>query len=79
MSRPIKRSVTIAGHSTSVSLEAEFWDALKTIAHRSGRSVAGILREIDASRDDVGLSTAARIYALTYFSELAPVPEDPPL
>ena len=77
MSRPIKRSVTIAGHSTSVSLESEFWDALKEIARRSDRSVADILREIDASRDDVGLSTAARIYALTYFSELSPVPDDP--
>ena len=77
MSRPIKRSVTIAGHSTSVSLEAEFWDALKTIARRQDRSVADILREIDAKRDDVGLSTAARIFALTYFSQLESVSDDP--
>ncbi|MGI9414490.1 MAG: ribbon-helix-helix domain-containing protein [Hyphomicrobiales bacterium] len=77
MSRPIKRSVTIAGHSTSVSLEAEFWDALKTIARRNERSVADILREVDAGRDDVGLSTAARIYALTYF-RVSPEPSDEP-
>ena len=77
MSRPIKRSVTIAGHSTSVSLEAEFWDALKTIARRQDRSVADILRQSDAGRDDVGLSTAARIFALTYFSQLESVSADP--
>lgn len=67
MARPIKRSVTIAGHGTSVSLEPEFWDALKRIAGDKGLSVAALLREVDAGRRDAGLSSAARIYALTYY------------
>lgn len=71
MSGPEKRSVTIAGHSTSVSLEAEFWDALHEIARREGRSLAALLREIDAARGESGLSSAARLYALDYFRQLA--------
>lgn len=70
MPRPVKRSVTISGHSTSISLEQEFWDALRDIAQKRKSSVAGLLREIDASRTDAGLSSAARIYALNYFRQL---------
>jgi predicted DNA-binding ribbon-helix-helix protein len=67
MPRPIKRSVTIAGHSTSVSLEPEFWDALKDIATRRHMSMAALLEEIDAARRAMGLSTAARLYALDHY------------
>ncbi len=67
MTRPVKRSVTIAGHSTSISLEPEFWDALRGICRERGVSVAALLEEIDALRQDSGLSSAARVYALGYF------------
>ena len=67
MARPQKRSIVISGHRTSVSLEAEFWRALQDIAADRGMSVTGLLMEIDAAREDTGLSSAARIYALRYF------------
>lgn len=70
MARPQKRSIVISGHRTSVSLEAEFWQALREIATARGISVTALLAEIDASRDDTGLSSAARVYALRYFSQL---------
>ncbi|HXV23744.1 MAG TPA: ribbon-helix-helix domain-containing protein [Alphaproteobacteria bacterium] len=58
-----KRSVVIAGHRTSLSLEQPFWDALKEIAAERGLSLARLVAEIDASR--VGnLSSAARVYVL---------------
>ena len=65
--RPKKRSLMIAGHATSVSLEDAFWDALRDIAERDGRSVASLVAEIDAERAEMGLSSAIRIYALNRF------------
>jgi predicted DNA-binding ribbon-helix-helix protein len=62
----IKRSVNISGHMTSVSLEQEFWDALKAIAKARSRSVTELIVEIDAERDG-GLSSAIRIYVLKAF------------
>ena len=64
-----KRSVTIAGHRTSVSLEQAFWDALKEIAVAEGRSVAAIIVRVDAgiTRPDgtkANLSSALRVYVL---------------
>lgn len=71
MPRPIKRSITIAGHSTSISLEAEFWEALQDIARRRKMSMAALIGEIDAGRTtDVGLSSAVRLYTLNYFRQL---------
>jgi predicted DNA-binding ribbon-helix-helix protein len=58
-----KRSVTIAGHRTSVSLEPEFWDALTDIAVRRGTSLAGLIGEVDASRRG-NLSSALRVFVL---------------
>lgn len=63
MSRIVKRSIKIAGHATSVSLEQEFWDALKAIAHRQRRSVADLVAEVDNDRE-AGLSSALRLYVL---------------
>lgn len=59
-----KRSVTIAGHRTSVSLEDEFWQALGEIAARRGISIAGLIAEIDAARGARGLSSAIRVHIL---------------
>ncbi len=63
MSAIIKRSVNIAGHLTSVSLEQEFWDALKAIAKARSRSVTDLITEIDATRDG-GLSSSIRVFVL---------------
>ena len=61
---PVKRSVTVAGHRTSLSLEPEFWDALKRIAQREARTVSGLIGEIDASRGRRNLSSAVRVFIL---------------
>lgn len=67
-----KRSVKIAGHKTSVSLEEAFWQALKEIARTDGISVTALIERID--RDRVGnLSSAVRVYVLERLR--APRPE----
>ena len=60
----VKRSVAIAGHRTSVSLEAPFWDALKDIAAVRGASVQALVAEIDAGRGGANLSSAIRVFVL---------------
>jgi predicted DNA-binding ribbon-helix-helix protein len=60
--RPVKRSLTIAGHRTSVSLEAAFWEALMALAKADGRPLAEIIAEIDRTRGAAGLSSAIRVY-----------------
>lgn len=58
-----KRSVLIAGHPTSVSLEEEFWEALRRIAAERGCSVNALIEEIDAGRAG-NLSSAIRVHVL---------------
>jgi predicted DNA-binding ribbon-helix-helix protein len=60
----VKRSVRIAGHPTSVSLEPEFWDALREIAKARGLSINALVAEIDAGRT-TNLSSALRVHVLT--------------
>jgi predicted DNA-binding ribbon-helix-helix protein len=60
----VKRSVAVAGHRTSVSLEAPFWDALKDIATVRGASVQALVGEIDAGRGGANLSSAIRVFVL---------------
>jgi predicted DNA-binding ribbon-helix-helix protein len=63
----IKRSVVIAGHATSVSLEPEFWEALQQIAVADGLSMAALIRQIDNNivpSDHRNLSSAIRIFVL---------------
>lgn len=59
-----KRSVTLAGHQTSVSMEEPFWDALARIAGARGRSVRALVEEIDAGRGGANLSSAIRVFVL---------------
>ncbi|NQV82786.1 MAG: ribbon-helix-helix domain-containing protein [Rhodospirillales bacterium] len=62
-----KRSVMIAGHATSVSLEAAFWEALKNIAQARGLSLNALIAEIDSGRTDAAqanLSSAIRVFVL---------------
>ncbi len=57
-----KRSLVIAGHRTSVSLEGIFWQALKHAAAARHRSVASLVADIDAVRGPTNLSSAIRVY-----------------
>jgi predicted DNA-binding ribbon-helix-helix protein len=58
-----KRSVVVAGHRTSVSLEAAFWDALRAIAQREHKTLNQLVSDIDRSRSG-NLSSAIRVYVL---------------
>ncbi|MFV0367630.1 MAG: ribbon-helix-helix domain-containing protein [Hyphomicrobiaceae bacterium] len=63
--RPLKRSFSIKGHRTSISLETPFWEALKEIANNRSITLAALVAEIDDAREnDTGLSTAVRLYVL---------------
>ncbi|MGR3466711.1 MAG: ribbon-helix-helix domain-containing protein [Shimia sp.] len=63
--RPVKRSLTLQGHRTSVSLEDAFWAEFRAIAAREGRPLNALAAEIDAARDpDTGLASAIRLYIL---------------
>ena len=59
-----KRSLTIAGHRTSVSLEPAFWEALTRLAGRRGLSVPALVAAIDAARGSGNLSSALRVHIL---------------
>lgn len=59
-----KRSVMIAGHRTSVSLEAAFWEALQEIARARNSSVQAVIAQIDSQRTGNNLSSAIRVYVL---------------
>jgi predicted DNA-binding ribbon-helix-helix protein len=69
-----KRSVTVAGHSTSFSLEEEFWQELQRVAHQRNLSLNALVSSIDASRAG-NLSSALRVFVLECYrtGELHPV------
>ena len=69
--RPVKHSFSIAGHRTSISLEAAFWDALRSAATAEGASLAGLVGRIDRQRGDAGLSSAVRVWILDYVRSAA--------
>lgn len=62
--RPEKRSFSIQGHRTSISLEAAFWSALKTAAAEDGLTLSGLINAIDKDRGNAGLSSAVRVWIL---------------
>jgi predicted DNA-binding ribbon-helix-helix protein len=67
--RPVKHSLTLKGHRTSVSLEQAFWDAFRKVATTRGQSLNELAAEIDASRaGDVGLASAIRVFVLQALS-----------
>lgn len=68
--RPVKHSLTLRGHRTSVSLEPEFWDAFRQIAAKRGQTLNGLAIEIDESRGDVGLASAIRVFVLKSLQSL---------
>ena len=63
-----KRSVTIQGHRTSVSLEEPFWTTLRAIAAQRGLSLANLVQIIDRERDG-GLSSALRLFVLAELTQ----------
>lgn len=66
-----KRSLTIAGHRTSIALEPEFWAALEEICAARGVSLAAEIKAIDEARAGPNLSSAVRIAVLEHFRQMA--------
>ena len=64
----IKKSITIKKHRTSISLEKEFWDALKIIAIQRSSKVDIIISDIDLNRN-TSLASTTRVFILQYFLE----------
>ena len=64
-----KRSIAISGHSTSLWIETEFWDALKDIARERGMTLNALVAEIDAGHS-ANLSSAIRVFVLNHFRKL---------
>ena len=61
-----KRSVSLAGHATSLALEPEFWAVLEALARDRSISLAGLIAEIDLGRGGRPLASACRLAALAY-------------
>jgi predicted DNA-binding ribbon-helix-helix protein len=61
----VKRSVSIAGHRTSISLEEPFWEVLREIAEREKLSIQALIGRIDAERGEQNLSSAIRVFVLS--------------
>jgi predicted DNA-binding ribbon-helix-helix protein len=73
----VKRSIVIAGHKTSVSLEDAFWKGLKEIASGRDATLSELVASIDADRQHGNLSSALRLFVLDFFrnqlsEEIAP-------
>ncbi len=63
--RPVKHSLTLRGHRTSVSLEDAFWQAFREIAAKRGITLNQLAVEIDEGREtDIGLASAIRVFVL---------------
>ncbi len=69
MPKDLKRSLSIQGHRTSLSLEPEFWTALQRAAETRGLSVAALVAEIDQTRGERNLSSAVRVWILRELME----------
>lgn len=66
--RPVKRSLTLHGHRTSVSLEGSFWQAFRDIAVQKGMALNALAAEVDDGREgDIGLASAIRVYVLAHY------------
>jgi len=63
----VKRSIVVAGHKTSVSLEQEFWTAMREISDARRTTLSDLVGEIDQNRKDGNLSSAIRLFVLDYF------------
>ena len=62
--RPVKHSLTLKGHRTSVSLEAEFWTEFRNAARAQNMTLNELASVIDEERNDIGLASAIRVWIL---------------
>jgi predicted DNA-binding ribbon-helix-helix protein len=77
MGKVAKRSILLAGHKTSVSLEEQFWNALKEIAREKGMSVSALVLRVDSAREIGNLSSALRTFVLEHYRNRAAEPVRP--
>lgn len=63
----VKRSIVIAGHKTSVSLEDPFWQGLREIALTRNMTLSDVVASIDTDRHEGNLSSAIRLFVLDYY------------
>ena len=71
--RPVKHSVTLKGHRTSISLEDEFWAEFRALAVEKGMPINALVAEIDAARGmEIGLASAIRLYVLRALKDRLP-------
>ena len=73
--RPEKHSLTLRGHRTSVSLEAEFWAAFRSLARTRQMGINELAAEIDEARGDRGLASAIRVEVLRALQDGQPPPD----
>jgi predicted DNA-binding ribbon-helix-helix protein len=73
----IKRSIVIAGHKTSVSLEDAFWKGLKDIADDRNVTLSDLVSSIDTDRQHGNLSSAIRLFVLDHYQNPTPVVREP--
>src|ERR1041385_8184600 len=64
----VKRSIVVAGHKTSVSLEEAFWNGMKEISGLRNMTLSELVGEIDSNRQQGNLSSAIRLFVLDYFA-----------
>jgi predicted DNA-binding ribbon-helix-helix protein len=64
-----KRSLSIAGHRTSIALEPEFWAALDAMAAEANQPMAGLIKSIDETRTTTNLSSAVRVAVLRWYQD----------
>jgi predicted DNA-binding ribbon-helix-helix protein len=74
-SRVTKRSIVVNGHKTSVSLEAEFWSALKVIAGTRLATLSDLVTAVDKQRQHSNLSSALRLFVLGFYQSHSDIPE----
>ncbi len=67
----VKRSIVVAGHKTSVSLEEAFWSGMKEISSARHLTLSELVGEIDGNRQQGNLSSAIRLFVLDYFRSRA--------
>ena len=67
----VKRSIVVAGHKTSVSLEEAFWNGMKEISGERNMTLSELVGEIDGNRQQGNLSSAIRLFVLDHFKSRA--------
>ena len=72
----VKRSIVVAGHKTSVSLEEAFWNGMKEISGLRNMTLSELVGEIDGNRQQGNLSSAIRLFVLDYFKSRALAMQD---